>query len=139
MLPIMYKVIAKILVQRLNPLSASLINPKQTRFIPGQFILENVSLAWLMHDWVVYNKLPVLFIKLDFEKAFNLVEHAYIWVVLSKIGLGGHFLLLVKGLLAQATSKVHINGRFTEAIPVIRGVRQGCLYLHCSLRLPPNH
>lgn len=75
-----------------------------------------------MHDWVI----SVLFIKLDFEKAFDRVEHAYIWVILSKIGLGGRFLSLVQGLLAQATSKVHINGRFTEPIPITRGVRQGC-------------
>lgn len=41
------------------------------------------------------------------------------------MGLGGTFTRLVKGLLTWAVSKVHINGRFTEKIPLTRGLRQG--------------
>lgn len=42
------------------------------------------------------------------------------------MGLGGTFTKLVKGLLTRVVSKVHINGRFTEEIPITRGMRQGC-------------
>lgn len=66
----------------------------------------------------------MLFLKLDFEKDFNRVEHPYIWVVLERIGLDSTFLMLVKGLLEDATSKVHINGLFIEEIPITRGVWQ---------------
>lgn len=69
--------------------------------------------------------IPTLFLKLDFEKAFNRMEHEYIWAVLTKKGLGGTILLLAKGLLARAVSKVHVNGHFTQEIPITRGVRQG--------------
>lgn len=79
----------------------------------------------MTHNWVIRNWIPVLFLKLDFEKAFDRVEHAYLWAILEKVGLGGTFTRLVKGLLSRAVSKVHINGRFTEEIPVTQGVRQG--------------
>lgn len=82
-------------------------------------------IAWLTHDWVIKHNIPTLFLKLDFEKAFDRVEHNYIFVILEKIGLGGTFLMLVKGLLTGAISKVHVNGRFTVEIKISHGVRQG--------------
>lgn len=125
MLSVVYKLISKLLVVRLSPHNIDIISPQQIGFITGRFILENISLAWLTHDWVVRHNKPTLFLKLDFEKAFDQVEHEYIWAVLDRIGLGGTFLKLVKGLLAGAISKVHINGMFTEEIPITRGVQQG--------------
>lgn len=79
-----------------------------------------------MHDWITHHKLPSLLILLDLEKAFDRVEHNFIWAVLRAIGLGGTFLRLVQGLLSQAVPKVHVNGYFTEEFKVARGVRQGC-------------
>lgn len=125
MLSVVYKLISKLLATRLSPHSKHLIRPQQTGFIPGRFILENVSLAWLTHDWVTKHNQPTLFLKLDFEKASDRVEHPSIWAVLERIGLGGTFLMLGQGLLMGASPKVHINGSFTEEIPVTRGVRQG--------------
>lgn len=118
MLTIVYKLIAKLLSNNFNPHNSSLINPQQTWFILGRFILENISLAWMTHDWVVRHWIPMIFLKNDFEKAFNRVEHAYIWAVLEQVGLNGTFQRLIWGLLTNAVSKVHINGRFTEEIPL---------------------
>lgn len=123
MMTIVYKLIAKLLSTRFSPHNRHLINPQQTGLILGHFIFENISLAWLTHDWVIKNWIPTLFLKLDFKKAFDIVEHTYVWAVLEKIGLGGTFQRIVRGLLASVVSNVHINGRFIEEIPLTRGVR----------------
>lgn len=127
MLSIIYKCFFKLLATRLSPHKQIVINTWQTGFIPNKFILKNILLAWLTYDWLVQHGTAALFLKLDFEKAFDKVKHAYIWAVLQKIGLGGTFLMLVQGLLTGATTKVHINDRFMEEISVTQGVRQGCL------------
>ncbi len=40
-----YKIISKILVNRLRPLLPKIIEPTQTAFVPGRWIIENVVLA----------------------------------------------------------------------------------------------
>lgn len=105
MLLVLYKLIAKLLALRFSPHSKFLVRPQQTGFILERFILENVSLSWMTHDWVVRHKVPTLILKLDFGKAFDRVEHPYIWAVVEKVGLGGTFLKLVQGLLAYAISR----------------------------------
>lgn len=125
MLTVIYKLIATLLSTRLSSINKEIISPQQTGFIQGRSILENISLAWMTFEWVTKNQIPTLRFLLDSEKAFDRVEHAFIWAVLEKLGLGGTFLTLVHGLLSRVFSKVHVNGYFTKEIPLTRGVRQG--------------
>lgn len=90
MLTNIYNLITTILSNRLNPISKDLISPQQTGFIPGRSILENISLAWMTIERVTTNQSSTLLILLDLEKAFDWVEHPYIWAVLERIGLGAH-------------------------------------------------
>jgi hypothetical protein len=126
MLTVVYKIIAELLALRLKVLLPNIINPQQTGFIPGRHILENISLAWLTHDWVKATGQAALFLSLDFEKAFDRVNHAYLWETLAKLGFGMHYITLVQGLLSNATFRVFLNGMFTVEIPLQHGVRQGC-------------
>lgn len=85
MLTIIYKLIATILSNRLNPVNKDLISPQQTGFILGRSILKNISLAWMTIERVTKNQLPSLLTLLHSEKAFDGVEHPYIWAMLEKL------------------------------------------------------
>ncbi|OAE25856.1 hypothetical protein AXG93_2145s1550 [Marchantia polymorpha subsp. ruderalis] len=67
-----------------------------------------------------------MFVKLDFEKTYDRVEHNYLWDAMLKCGLGPGFITLVKGLTLGASTAVQVNGAKTYRFPVGRGVRQGC-------------
>lgn len=123
MLDTLYKILAKLLANRLKPLLTALISPQQTGFVLGWNILHNISLAWLTKDWLQHTKTLALFLQLDFEKAFDRIEHSYIWETMECLGFSGKFLELTKALILDAFSKVHVNGLFTDQIPVTRGVR----------------
>lgn len=46
--------------------------------------------------------------------------------MLEAMGLGGRFLMLVKGLIIGGMVKIHVNGLFLEEIKLDQGVCQGC-------------
>jgi hypothetical protein len=56
------------------------------------------------------SKQDMIFLELDFEKAFDRVYFDYLWIVLSALGLGGRFLKLVRVLVQGETALVHLNG-----------------------------
>lgn len=78
----------------------------------------------MTRDWLIHTKTPALFLLLDIKKAFDRIEHSYIWETLERLGLGDTFLELAKTLIFDASSKVHVN-IFTDENPHKHGVRQG--------------
>lgn len=64
-----YKLILKLLAIHLNNLLHELISKLQAGFVSGRSILEDVSITWLVKDWLTI--FLTLFIKLAYEKAFD--------------------------------------------------------------------
>jgi hypothetical protein len=64
-------------------------------------------------------------LKLDFEKAFDTVEHELILQVLSHRGFGPKWLGWVRAILQSGTSSVLLNGVPGKTFHYKRGVRQG--------------
>lgn len=118
--------ITKLLVECIGPLLHGLISQQQTGFVPGRLILENISLVWLISEWLSHLCLVALCLMLDYKKTFDRVDHGYIWEAMAKLGLGSSFIRLVRGLVEGTSSKIHANRLFFDEIPVSWGVRQGC-------------
>lgn len=97
------------------------MNNKQV--VPGRNILENISIVWMVEDWLTFSKFQALFLMLDYEKAFDRVKHGYLWAAKAKLGLDNSFIRLVQGLVIGTTSKLHLNGLFMGEIMITRGVR----------------
>ncbi|KAL2610767.1 hypothetical protein R1flu_022459 [Riccia fluitans] len=121
-----YKIIAKILATRLQLILPGIISPQQTGFIQGRNMMDNILSFWLTNDILIQQKRSGLFLKLDFEKAFDWVEHDYLWDTMNKLGFGELFIRLVQGLTEGAQTLIHINGTFSPRFDVLHGVRQGC-------------
>lgn len=70
-----YKVIYKILVNRLKPLLPSIILPNQTAFIKGRMLLENCLLASeIVSGYHKQQTVKKLTLKIDIAKAFDIVR-----------------------------------------------------------------
>ena len=71
-----------------------------------------------------YNKtLCVGFV--DYEKAFDSVEHFAIFETLLKIGVHPTYIKILQNIYRDATARVHLDKHTSEPFPIERRVRQG--------------
>jgi hypothetical protein len=87
----------------------------------------NILTLKLAQENARQSKVPQAMLLLDFQKAYDRVDHEYMWAVTWAYGFCSKFIELVQGLVTSSIAKVHFNGWFTERFNLGRGVRQGCL------------
>ncbi|CAA0827947.1 DNAse I-like superfamily protein, partial [Striga hermonthica] len=91
---VLYKVVAKIIAERLKLCLNSCISSAQTAFVPGRSLLDNVVIAQeVLHYLHRHRSRPHAFmaVKLDMEKAYDRVEWSCIKVIMRKMGFYGKF------------------------------------------------
>ena len=102
----------------------SVIFYDQTAYVKGRYIGELIR---LIQDIIEYademDEEGILFSS-DIEKAFDSVDHTFIFTTLKKFGFGPHFIQWVKTLLNRPESCVMNNGKSTGYFGLERGTRQ---------------
>ena len=66
------------------------------------------------------------FIFLDQEKAFDRVNHDFLYKMMHAFGIGTTFVNWVRRIYSNATIQVKVNGFLSGNILLNHGVRQGC-------------
>ncbi|KAK3532262.1 hypothetical protein QTP86_013899, partial [Hemibagrus guttatus] len=103
-----------------------LIHQDQTYCVPDRSIFDNV---YLIRDILDVSRLLGLktgLIFLDQEKAFDRVEHEYLWKVLEAFGFNPGFVAMIKVLYCEIESVLKVNGGLCASFKVLRSIRQGC-------------
>ncbi|KAI7804071.1 pol-like protein [Triplophysa rosa] len=121
-----YKLFSKVLANRLAEVMDQVIHPDQTYCVPGRLIFDNVSLIRDLLDVSKMLNLDCGLISLDQEKAFDRVEHVYLWRVLEAFGFCKKFINQVKVLYSDVESILKVNGGLCAPFGARRGIRQGC-------------
>ena len=67
-----------------------------------------------------------MIISIDVGKAFDKVQHPFMIKILSKVGIEGAFLNIIKGIYERPTANIILNGQTLRAFPLRSGTRQGC-------------
>ena len=63
---------------------------------------------------------------LDTQKAFDSIDHNFIFAAIERLGLPHWFSLAVAGLLSDVEVSPVFDRRTFDTIPILRGVKQGC-------------
>ncbi|KAK3523125.1 hypothetical protein QTP86_017713 [Hemibagrus guttatus] len=87
---------SKALANRLRDIMDSVIQTDQTYCVHNRSIIDNVSLIRDISDVSMSSAVDLGLISLDQEKAFDRVEHQYLWKTLEAFGLSPSLIAMMK-------------------------------------------
>ncbi len=118
-----YKILTKVLANRVI---GSIMQPTQSYSIPGRDIADTIGTVRDVIEYMKRDKKGGIVLGIDWNTAFDRVEHEYLFRVLEKFGFGVKMIGWVRRLYEKAKSCIKINGVLTDKFELGRSVRQGC-------------
>ncbi|XP_073267824.1 uncharacterized protein [Populus alba] len=123
---VIYKVIVKLFAVRLSQAFVTIISPMQNAFLGGRLMLDNIHLLQeLLRNYERKHTSPRCLMKIDFKKAFDLVQWPFLRQLLLLLGFPSRFVQLVMQCVETASYSVAVNGSIYGFFPGKNGVRQG--------------
>ena len=135
MLSTCYKILAKVLAERMKKCFPKVISPSQTGFMEGRQISSTLRVTIDIAKYTKQKTGYILF--LDFEKCFDRIEYNAIKGALNYLGFGREFINWCDLLMVDFSSATTNNGYFSDYFDVTRSCHQGCpaaplFYLACG-------
>jgi len=122
---VMYKVISKVLAERIKKVLPVVIDECQSAFLKDRCILDSVLSANEVIEDLRRRRMSGLCFKVDFEKAYDSVSWDFLYDMLQRLGFHCRWIMWIKGCLTSASVSVLVNGSPTEEFYPSRGLRQG--------------
>lgn len=128
-----YKLLSKVLAMRLKKAMEQIIHVDQTYCIPNRLISDNIILICDVLDLSSSLGCELGLISIDQEKAFDRVEHQYLWQTLEVFGFNPSFIAMIQVLYRDIESLLKINGGLSAPFKVQRGIGHGVFSLWNAL------
>ncbi|KAK3230652.1 hypothetical protein Dsin_002533 [Dipteronia sinensis] len=121
----MYKILAKILANRIKKVMNSVIGENQMAFIQNRQLVDSYVIAEeIIHNWRKEME-GGLIVKIDFEKAYDSVDFQFLDSMMEGMGFGYKWRQWIRCCISTPAMSVLVNGSPTPQFTIERGLRQG--------------
>ena len=125
---VVYKIMAKVLANRLKDVLPLIISDAQSAFVPGRSISDNVLTAFeVIHcmKWKTKGKKGNMALKIDISKAYDRIDRRYLEAMMRIMGFDSHFISIILLCVTSVQYFASINGELVGLIIPKRGLLQG--------------
>ena len=123
---VIYKILSKVIVNRLKPILTSIISETQSAFVADRLITDNILIAFeslhLMKTQCS-RKTGFMALKLDMSKAYDKVEWVFLERILLKMGFQDTWVAMIMQCITTVSYSILVNGQTTGLIYPSRGLR----------------
>ena len=119
-----YKLLTRIIANRLRPLMTDLLQPSQHCGVPGNTILGAVAAVREAIAQATVTKTPLCILLLDFQAEFDNISHTYLFAILQSYGFSEHFIHRIQNMYENAKSSIQINGHIHSFSHTLLGTQR---------------
>ncbi|KAK3204731.1 hypothetical protein Dsin_018777 [Dipteronia sinensis] len=122
----LYKIIAKIIMNRIKPCLLDIISPSQSAFVAGRCSGDNILLVQeLIRNYHKDASCHWLALKVDLIKAFDMVDWGFLLETLAAFHFPPKVIIWIKACLTTPKFSISINGELAGFFSGKRGLREG--------------
>jgi len=122
---VVYKIISKVVANRLKPLLPTLVSGERLGYVEGRQILDNIIQAHEVVHSLKSKKQAAMIMQLDIAKAYDKVNWTYLKRVLIAFGFDHNWARWVMALVTSSSFSILVNGSPSKMFSPSKGLRQG--------------